>query len=132
MKRARSKPKTPAADATPAHPDRELIGACMDFSIALHGASGAFKVDPTGDGDFARTRDGAFLRRADAAQLLIAKQEVNTLDGLRSKAAALQCGLQFDRDAVELLATSLAADVVRIHRLLIDGKRIATDAELAL
>lgn len=98
------------------HPDTALIKACIDFAVAVRGASGAFEVDPTADNDFASKLDVVLLRRAEKQQALIVSLRPRTLDGLRAKAAAADMALTFDLDASANLLSSLCTDIAKFHR----------------
>lgn len=100
----------------PDHPDAELIQACVEFGIAVRGASGAFEADPTGDNDFAQRMDSALLKRARKQQELIATLRPTTLDGLRAKATVANMARTFDLDQSSALLSSLCTDVAQIHR----------------
>ncbi|ABE64091.1 hypothetical protein Nham_3360 [Nitrobacter hamburgensis X14] len=98
------------------HPDAALIKACINFAVAVRGASGAFEADPTADNDFARRMDVVLLRRAEKQQNLIASLRPTTLDGLRAKAAAADMALTFDLDTSANLLSSLCTDIAKFHR----------------
>jgi hypothetical protein len=98
------------------HPDATLIQACINFAIAMRGASGAFEVDPTVDCDLAQAADKRLMRQASKEQSLIAATRPSTLDGLRAKAAIVDMALDLDRDDMSFFLRSLAADVIRFHR----------------
>lgn len=100
----------------PDHPDAELIQACLNYAIAMRGASGAYEADPTGDNDFAAAADTRLLKQAAKEQDVIAASHATTLDGLRAKAAAADIAANLDRDCAPSFLRSLAADVIRIHR----------------
>lgn len=100
----------------PDHPDAELIQACVEFGIAVRGASGGFEADPTGDNDFAQRMDATLLKRARKQQELIATFRPTTLDGLRAKATAANMALTFDLDRSSVLLSSLCTDVAQVHR----------------
>jgi hypothetical protein len=109
-KRRSSKPET-------THPDAPLIKACINFAVAVRGASGAFETDPTGDNDFAQQMDVLLLRRAEKQQARIVSLRPTTLDGLRAKAAAANLALtEFDLDTSSHLLSSLCTDIVKLHR----------------
>ena len=124
------KTKAPA-ETSAKHPDAPLIKACMEYAIALHGASGAFAADPTADADFAQIIDTGMLRRAEKAQASIVGYLPSTFDGLRSKAEAAKAGLDYDRQNVTGILKSLAEDVARFHKTLNQTKAFATTAEIA-
>jgi hypothetical protein len=101
----------------PDHPDAALIKACINFAVAVRGASGAFEADPTGDNDFAQQMDAVLLRRAEKQQARIVSLRPTTLDGLRAKAAATNLALtEFDLDTSSHLLSSLCTDIVKLHR----------------
>lgn len=87
-----------AKTASPAskHPDAKLIRACIDFAIAMRGASGAYEVDPTGNNEFAQAIDRKLLAQADRAQAAIARSAPSTIDGLRAKAMILKMAIDLD------------------------------------
>jgi hypothetical protein len=105
-----------SANTATDHPDAILIKACVDFAVAVRGASGAFEADPTCDNDFARQMDVSLMRRAGKQQNLIADLRPTTLDGLRAKAAAANLALTFDLDTSADLLSSLCTDIVKLHR----------------
>ncbi|MCB1393846.1 hypothetical protein [Nitrobacter sp.] len=100
----------------PDHPDAELIQACVEFGIAVRGASGGFEADPTGDNEFAQRMDTALLKRARKQQKLIATLRPTTLDGLRAKATVANMARTFDLDQSSALLSSLCTDVTQVHR----------------
>lgn len=100
----------------PDHPDAELIQACVEFGIAVRGASGGFEADPTGDSEFAQRMDVALLKRARKQQELIATLRPTTLDGLRAKATVANMARTFDLDQSSALLSSLCTDVTQVHR----------------
>jgi hypothetical protein len=108
-RRRSSKPET-------THQDEALIKACIDFAVAVRGASGAFEADPTGDNEFASKMDVVLLRRAEKQQALIVSLRPSTLDGLRAKAAAADMALTFDLGSSANLLSSLCTDIKNIHR----------------
>jgi hypothetical protein len=108
--------KRRSASTATDHPDAILIKACIDFAVAVRGASGAFEADPTADNDFASKMDVVLLRRAEKQQALIADLRPTTLDGLRAKAAAADMALTFDLDTSANLLSSLCTDIAKFHR----------------
>jgi hypothetical protein len=118
--------KRRSAGLETAHPDATLIKACINFAVAVRGASGAFEADPTGDNDFAGPMDVALMRRAGKQQDLIADLRPTTLDGLRAKAAAANLALTFDLDTSADLLSSLCTDIVKLHRASTNTSEIVT------
>lgn len=108
--------KSPSTEAEAIHPDARLIKACIDFAIALRGASGAFEADPTGDNDFASKTDVALLARAHRKLDLIVRLIPATLDGLRAKAAAADIAHECDLSGASYILSALSADIKSIHR----------------
>lgn len=110
-----SRPRSRCA-TLPDHPDAELIQACVEFGIAVRGASGGFEADPTGDSEFAQRMDATLLKRARKQQELIATLRPTTLDGLRAKATVANMARTFDLDQSSALLSSLCTDVANVHR----------------
>ena len=127
MSRKNAKTGLPASK----HPDAKLIQACVDFAIAMRGASGAYEIDPTGNNDFAQAIDSKLLAQADDAQAVITRRAPSTIDGLRAKAMILKMAIDLDCDETGALSGSLAEDVKRFHKAISEHKLIAPDLDIA-
>lgn len=107
------------------HPDRRLIGLCIEFTSNQAAADGAFEADPSGNSDFASTHDDVFRARAARAMEAAAKLKAHTLDGLRSKAGVARGVLKdmgvfaAERNQVAFLK-SFTEDVIRMQRAVLE------------
>ena len=100
--------KPPPRGAT--QPDSELVGLALtientDQCIAL--AEAALR-SPKRDADVRR-----LVQRRHTLLARMARRRARTLDGMRAKARAMQRLLEDRDDPVELMAASLAADLLR-------------------
>lgn len=99
-----------------AHPDADLIRACVRFGIAVRGSSGGFEADPTGDCIFASAKSEALLKRAEKEWRFASNYLPSTMDGLRAKAAIVEMAIDIDQPSLKAFLRSFADDVVRFHR----------------
>lgn len=102
--------------STSAHPDAEIIETCIAFAVAAGGIAAAFKVDPTGECDFASKRDTVYLRQEERLLAALVEMKPVTMDGLRAKAAIVEMVIDQRSEGQEQFFKSLAADVISMQR----------------
>ena len=103
----------------PSHQDGDLITACVAFAAAIGGSKAAFRVDPTGNADFAQAMDDRALREARRSMYVAARLSSSTFDGLRAKAAIVGLSLETETDTptAKLFMQSLADDIKRLCKI---------------
>ena len=116
------KPRPRLYDRVAAHPDVSLIETCVSYASAIGSTSEAtFKVDPTGNNDFAAMVATKSRNRADRLLAQITATAPRTMDGLRAKAAVMEVMLaDCDLGALEpehySFLNSVARNVVELQR----------------